>query len=150
MKRAAFEGATVLGSAGRARVVAVLLAAGAAVNKANKAGSTPLFVSAQGGHTEVITALLAAGAAVDKALFRDGFTPLLVSVQEGNTLLGHFSAADGGGGGEPGRPPRPEPTVYGGFYRPCTRRRSAACGWSRQGGQDAERHATRGRAEVGP
>jgi ankyrin repeat protein len=51
---------------GHAEVVAQLLAAGAAVDKANNKGGTPLFVSAYNGHAEVVAQLLAAGAAVDK------------------------------------------------------------------------------------
>ena len=46
--------------------MAQLLAAGAAVDKANNKGGTPLFVSAYNGHAEVVAQLLAAGAAVDK------------------------------------------------------------------------------------
>ena len=70
-------------ASGHEDFVGILLAAGAAVNKADKSGQTPLHLAAHHGHEAIVDRLLAAGAAVDKAN-HDGQTPLHKAA-----LLGH-------------------------------------------------------------
>ena len=51
---------------GHAAVVTTLLAAGAAVDKADDRGQTSLMLASWKGHAAVVATLLAAGAAMDK------------------------------------------------------------------------------------
>ena len=90
---------------GHAPTVAALLEARAAVNAANAAGCTPLWLGSQQGDEDVVELLLAARAAVGAAMEASGESALLVA-----TLGGHDTtvqalldagvppdAADGGG-----------------------------------------------------
>ena len=69
---------------GQTSEVASLLAAGAAVDEANRKGTTPLLIACQNGHTEIVETLIAANAVVNQA--RDGgFTPLYIACEKGHT-----------------------------------------------------------------
>jgi ankyrin repeat protein len=75
VNQAADDSATPLRMAceyGHARVVAALLAAGAAVDQAAVDGAVPLYLACQEGHTVVVSLLLAAGAAVDTMTHHGG------------------------------------------------------------------------------
>lgn len=84
---------------GRARCVAELIRAGAAVNSAAAAsGGTALLCACFHGHVGAVRALLDGGADVDKA-DRDGTTPLSIASQQGHAgvvhqLLGHGAVVD--------------------------------------------------------
>jgi ankyrin repeat protein len=80
------------GAVGR---VAVLLRAGAGVNRAETAyGSPPLYVASSKGHDAVVGRLLAAGADVDRVKTANGATPLCVASQEGHeAIVGRLLAA---------------------------------------------------------
>ncbi len=70
-----------------AKTVALLITAGAKVNKANEDGETPLLVASRLGRTEIVKLLIAAGADVNKANEDDGCTPLHLAVYPGRTEI---------------------------------------------------------------
>ena len=67
---------------GHADVCAVLLAAGANVNKCTSGGRTAMFAASRGGHIAVLRKLILAGGDVNLAK-NNGTTPLLVASEEG-------------------------------------------------------------------
>ena len=79
---------------GHVPVVALLLAAGAAVDQAKADGATALSLAAMNGHTAVVEALLAAGAEVDKA-DADGRTALLWAADGGHAAAVSMLLAPG-------------------------------------------------------
>ena len=79
---------------GQASAVRVLLAAGAAVDRAIK-GKTPLHIAASWGHAEVVSLLLATGAAVDQAAADNGWTPLLIAARQGHAEVASLLLAAG-------------------------------------------------------
>ena len=84
---------------GKADVVSVLLAAGAAVDAADEWGDTPLMAAAANGHTPVVQALLDAGASLEAA-DELGYTALTMAAYYGHeacvaALLAAGAAVDG-------------------------------------------------------
>jgi hypothetical protein len=91
------SGATPLymaAQAGSVGVVAILIKAGAEVNKARTDnGAPPLYAAAQNGHNEVVKLLLAAGTEVDKKK-HNSETALLIAASNGHTeVIGMLLAA---------------------------------------------------------
>ena len=64
----------------------LLIAAGADKDKADKNGTTPLFLAAQNGHLNVVQSLIEAGVDVNQAN-KNGATPLYMAAQEGHTAV---------------------------------------------------------------
>ena len=54
------------------------------VNAANRDGTTPLFMAAQGGHREIIALLLDHGADAKQARKNDSVSPLYIAAQQGH------------------------------------------------------------------
>ena len=69
-----------------AKTVALLITAGADVNKADEEGETPLVVASRLGHTETVKLLIEKGADVNRA-DEDGSTPLLLAAYPGRTEI---------------------------------------------------------------
>ena len=69
-----------------AKTVALLITAGADVNKDDEDGETPLVVASRLGHTETVKLLIEKGADVNKA-DEDGSTPLHLAVYPGRTEI---------------------------------------------------------------
>merc|ERR1711977_635089 len=68
---------------GHVAVATLLLDKGAAVDRADKDGATPLYVACQNGHVAVATLLLDKGAVVDRAK-ENGATPLYIACEKGH------------------------------------------------------------------
>ena len=68
------------------KTVALLMTAGAKVNKADKDGETPLLVASGNGHTEIVKLLIEKGADVNKD-DEDGQTPLYRASDNGLTEI---------------------------------------------------------------
>ena len=64
-----------------------MLDKGAAVDRADKKGSTPLFIACHQGHVAVGTLLLDKGAEVDRAE-KNGWTPLYIACAKGHVAVG--------------------------------------------------------------
>ena len=69
---------------GHAKVVRVLIAAGANVNRMNKNHASPLFLAARNGHANILQQLLLTKEILVDQAIQDGTTPLLISIQIGN------------------------------------------------------------------
>ena len=77
-----------------AKTVALLMTAGADVNKADQDGETPLLVASDKGLTEIVKLLIAAGADVNKA-DKYGITPLRCAIKRRNTAIVELLKAAG-------------------------------------------------------
>jgi len=76
------------------KTVALLITAGADVNKADGYGRIPLYLASWHGHTEIVRLLIAAGANVNKADM-DGETPLYRASWHGHTEIVRLLIAAG-------------------------------------------------------
>ena len=84
MEKARHDGATTLlmsAQNGNLKVTEILLQKRADINKAAKAGQTPLIMAVFSGHKEVVTTLLAAGP--DKAVTTRWGTALSIARENG-------------------------------------------------------------------
>eukprot|EP01049_Picozoa_sp_SAG25_P001863 SAG25_NODE_89_length_16305_cov_24.431630_3_plen_631_part_00 len=81
---------------GHTEVLQLLLGAGAAVDRPDKAGTTPLFTASENGHAAVVGALLGGGAAVG-AVDMYGYTALHRAAMKGHAAVVEALAGAGAG-----------------------------------------------------
>lgn len=75
---------------GNTKAIALLIKAGAYINRPGAGGSTPLYLAVCSGKADAVALLIRAGASVNQQNVGSGSTPLHIAVSSGNAEIIHM------------------------------------------------------------